>query len=249
MSRLAGKHALITGGTSGIGFATAREFLAEGATVAITGRSRERLDEAARRLGGPVLPVVSDAGDVPGQAALAARLQDEWPKLDIVMSNAADVTHLPIEAWTEQAFDRLVATNLKAPFFLVKALLPLFSQQSSVILVGSVSAFVGHENATVYGAAKAGLLSYARGLTYELKDRGIRVNGLSPGPTATDALKPLGAERQAELYEEFRRTVPLHRIGTATEMAKAAVYLASDESAYTAGTVLRVDGGIGELAY
>ncbi|RKT87647.1 NAD(P)-dependent dehydrogenase, short-chain alcohol dehydrogenase family [Saccharopolyspora antimicrobica] len=249
MDRLAGKHALITGGTSGIGLATAREFLAEGATVAITGRSRERLDEAARQLGGPVLPIVSDAGDVPGQAALAARLQDEWPKLDIVMSNAADVTHLPIEAWTEQAFDRLVATNLKAPFFLIKALLPLFSQQSSVILVGSVSAFVGHENATVYGAAKAGLLSYARGLTYELKDRGIRVNGLSPGPTVTNALKSLGAERQAELYEEFRRTVPLHRIGTATEMAKAAVYLASDESAYTAGTVLRVDGGIGELAY
>lgn len=249
MGRLAGKYALITGGTSGIGLETAREFLAEGATVAITGRSQERLEEAARQLDGPLLPIVSDAGDVPGQAALAARLQREWPKLDILMSNAADITHLPIEEWTEEAFDRLLATNLKAPFFLVKALLPLFSQQSSVILVGSVSAFVGHENATVYGAAKAGLLSYARGLTHELKERGVRVNGLSPGPTVTNAFSPLGAERQAAVYEELRRTVPLHRLGTATEMAKAAVYLASDESAYTAGTVLRVDGGIGELAY
>lgn len=249
MRRLAGKHALITGGSSGIGLETAREFLAEGATVAITGRSRERLDEAARQLEGPLLPLLSDAGDVPGQAALASRLQAHWPKLDILMSNAADLTHLPIEDWNEEAFDRIVTTNLKAPFFLVKALLPLFSRQSSIILVGSVSAFVGHENAAVYGAAKAGLLSYARGLTHELKGRGIRVNGLSPGPTVTDALKPLGPERQAALYEELRRTVPLHRLGTTTEMAKAAVYLASDESTYTAGTVLRVDGGIGELAY
>ncbi|WP_327296897.1 MULTISPECIES: SDR family oxidoreductase [unclassified Streptomyces] len=249
MGRLAGKHALITGGTSGIGLEAAREFLAEGASVAITGRSQERLDEVARQLEGPLLPIVSDAGDTPAQEALAARLQAEWPKLDILMSNAADVTHLPIEEWTEEDFDRLLATNLKSPFFLIKALLPLFSRKTSIILVGSVSAFVGHEHATVYGAAKAGLLSYTRGLTYELKDRGIRVNGLSPGPTATNALQQLGPERQAAVYEELRRTVPLHRIGTATEIAKAAVYLASDESAYTAGTVLRVDGGIGELAY
>ncbi|MBD0424681.1 SDR family oxidoreductase [Streptomyces sp. TRM S81-3] len=249
MGRLDGKHALITGGTSGIGFETAREFLAEGASVAITGRSRDRLEGAARQLGGPVLTLVSDAGDVPGQAALASRLRAEWPKLDILMSNAADVTHLPIEEWTEEAFDRLLAVNLKAPFFLIRSLLPLFAPQSSVILVGSVSAFVGHENATVYGAAKAGLLSYARGLTYELKERGVRVNGLSPGPTVTNVFASLGPEQQAAIYEELRRTVPLHRLGTATEMAKAAVYLASDESAYTAGTVLRVDGGIGELAY
>ncbi|WP_443044701.1 SDR family NAD(P)-dependent oxidoreductase [Streptomyces sp. DHE17-7] len=187
MNRLAGKHALITGGTSGIGLETAREFLAEGATVAITGRSQERLDAAARQLDGPLLTLVSDAGDVPGQAALAARLQEQWPKLDILMSNAADVTHLPIEEWTEEAFDRLVATNLKAPFFLIRNLLPLFARPSSVILVGSVSAYIGHENATVYGAAKAGLLSYTRGLTHELKGRGIRVNGLSPGPTITNA--------------------------------------------------------------
>ncbi|MEU7248299.1 SDR family oxidoreductase [Streptomyces sp. NPDC045251] len=125
----------------------------------------------------------------------------------------------------------------------------LFAQQFSVSLMGSVSAYIGHENATVYGAAKAGLLSYTRRLTHELKGRGIRVNGLSPGPTITNAFAPLGPERQAALYEEIRQTVPLHRLGTATELAKAAVYLASDESAYTAGTVLRVDGGIGQLAY
>jgi NAD(P)-dependent dehydrogenase (short-subunit alcohol dehydrogenase family) len=249
VNRLDGKYALITGGTSGIGLETARQFLAEGAHVAITGRSRDRLDEAARHLASPVLTIVSDAGDVPGQAALAARLRAEWPRLDILMSNAADITHLPIGEWTEEAFDRLVTTNLKSPFFLIRDLLPLFSPRASIILVGSVSAFIGHENATVYGAAKAGLLSYARGLTYELRERGIRVNGLSPGPTVTNAFASLGPERQAAIYEELSRTVPLHRLGTATELAKAAVYLASDESAYTAGTVLRVDGGIGELAY
>ncbi|MFF3989409.1 SDR family oxidoreductase [Streptomyces sp. NPDC001797] len=102
-------------------------------------------------------------GDVPGQATLAARLRAEWPKLDILMSN---VPHLPLDAWTEEAFDRLVATNLKSPFFLIRDLLPLFSQQSSVILVGSVSAYIGHENATVHGAAKAGLLSWIGELAY-----------------------------------------------------------------------------------
>jgi NAD(P)-dependent dehydrogenase (short-subunit alcohol dehydrogenase family) len=182
MGRLEGKHALITGGTSGIGLETAREFLAEGATIAVTGRSQEKLDDVAKQLDGPLHTFLSDAGDVPGQAVLASQLQAAFPKLDILMSNAADVTHLPIEQWSEEAYDRVIATNLKAPFFLIKALLPLFSKQTSIILVGSVSTFVGHENAAVYGAAKAGLLSYSRGLTYELKDRGIRINGLSPGP-------------------------------------------------------------------
>jgi len=249
MDRLEGKHALITGGTSGIGLETAREFLAEGATVAITVRSQEKLDYVTKQMDGSLHTFLSDAGDVAGQAVLASQLQAAFPKLNILVSNAADVTHLPIEAWTEEAYDRLIATNLKAPFFLIKALLPLFSKQTSIILVGSVSAFVGHENAAVYGAAKAGLLSYSHGLTYELKDRGIRINGLSPGPTVTNALAPLGAEVQAALFEEFRRVIPVHRMGTATELAKAAVYLASDESAFTVGTVLRVDGGIGELAY
>ena len=148
MDRLEGKYALITGGTSGIGFETAREFLAEGAAVAITGRSRERLEEAARRLGGrvlPVLSVLSDAGDVPGQAALAARLRQEWPRLDVVMSNAADVTHLPIEEWTEEAFDRLIATNLKGAFNWCKAVAPTMLAQRSgrIVSISSVSAHTG----------------------------------------------------------------------------------------------------------
>ncbi|KAA0085620.1 SDR family oxidoreductase [Mycolicibacterium sp. P9-64] len=247
MPRLAGKHALITGGTSGIGLETACRFLAEGATVAITGRSQERLDAVREDLHGSVLTICSDAGDVAGQEHVAAVLKDTWPKLDILVANAADVTHRPIEEWDEKAFDTMMATNLKGPFFLVRALLPLFSQQTSVILVGSVSAFIGHTHAAVYGASKAGLFALARQLSYELKDRGIRVNGLSPGPTSTNALKVHGPAREAELQQTYGRMVPIQRMGQAAEIASAAVYLASDEAAFTVATVLRVDGGLGEL--
>jgi len=248
MARLKGKRAVITGGTSGIGLETAREFLTEGAQVAITGRSEEALEAAKHDLGDSVLAIRSDAGRLDDQRALATTLTRSWPQVDIVVSNAADTTHRAIEEWDEAGFDALIATNLKGPFFLVQALLPLFSNKSSIILVGSISAFAGHHQSSVYGASKAGLLSLARGLSYELKDRGVRVNGLSPGPTITNALKGLGPEIEAALREEFSRQIPIKRMGTAIELAKAAVYLASDESAFTVATVLRVDGGLGEIA-
>jgi len=247
MPRLAGKRALITGGTSGIGLETARQFLAEGAHVAVTGRSQEGLKQVEREFGGSVLTFRSDAGDVEDQEKLAARLLGVWPQIDILMCNAADITHRPIEKWDPQAFDAMIATNIKGPFFLIRALLPLFSRSSSIILVGSVSGLIGHRLSTVYGASKAGLMYMARGLSYELKGRGIRVNSLSPGPTMTGALKFLGPEKEAAVREQLNTQVPIGRMGHATELAKAAVYLASDESAFTVGTVLRVDGGLGEL--
>jgi NAD(P)-dependent dehydrogenase (short-subunit alcohol dehydrogenase family) len=248
MKRLEGKHALITGGTSGIGFETARAFLAEGATVALTGRSQDGLDKAKQELGPSVVTIRSDAGLVEDQASLASTLAQSFPKLDVLVSNAANVTHLPIEKWSEADFDATVAANLKGPFFLVRALLPLFSRETSIVLVGSVSAFLGHRDATVYGATKAGLLSMVRGLSYELKDRGIRVNGVSPGPTKTNVLNYLGAERVRELHAEFAEMVPIKRMGEPIEVAKAILYLASNESAYTVATVIRIDGGLQELA-
>ncbi len=249
MSRLAGKYALITGGTSGIGLETARQFIAEGATVAITGRSASGLTAAGEMLGDVVL-LHNDAGDIGQQPILAAQLAKSWPRLDILYINAGDVTHLPLQEWDEQRYDQLMNTNLKGPLFLIQALLPLLGNPASVILCGSVSAHIGLAQSSVYAASKAGILSLARSLSAELHPRGIRVNGLSPGPTATPALGKLGLLAQAEqaLREEIRALVPIGRMGTALELAKAAVFLASDESSYMVGSELLIDGGVGNLA-
>lgn len=249
MARLKGKYALITGGTSGIGLETARQFLAEGATVAITGRNQDALAAAGRELGDAVLLLPSDAGDMAAQRMLAQRIGAQWPRLDVLFANAGDVTHRPLPAWDEAAYDRLMGINLKGPFFLVQALLPWLANPSSVILCGSVSAHIGLPQSSAYAASKAGLLSLARTLSGELWQRGIRVNGLSPGPTETAALGKLGLPPEAEqaLRGEIRSLVPIGRLGTPWELAKAAVFLASDESSFVVGTELQVDGGVGNL--
>ncbi|KAH8269216.1 hypothetical protein KR044_012196, partial [Drosophila immigrans] len=249
MSRLQGKYALITGGTSGIGLETARQFIAEGATVAITGRSQSALDAAGQALAGKALLLLSDAGDIPQQRDLAQRLGQRWPRLDVLYINAGDVTHRPLQEWDEQSYQRLMDINLKGPFFLIQALLPLLANPSSVILCGSVSAHIGLRQSSAYAASKAGLLSLARTLSGELHARGIRVNGLSPGPTETPALGKLGlaeADEQA-LRDDIRALVPIGRMGSALELAKAAVFLAADESAFMVGAELQMDGGVGNL--
>ncbi|BEM81875.1 short-chain dehydrogenase [Serratia marcescens] len=249
MSRLQGKYALITGGTSGIGLETARQFIAEGATVAITGRSQSALDAAGQALADKALLLLSDAGDIPQQRELAQRLGQRWPRLDVLYINAGDVTHRPLQEWDEQSYQRLMDINLKGPFFLIQALLPLLANPSSVILCGSVSAHIGLPQSSTYAASKAGLLSLARTLSGELHARGIRVNGLSPGPTETPALGKLGlaeADEQA-LRDDIRALVPIGRMGSALELAKAAVFLAADESAFMVGAELQMDGGVGNL--
>lgn len=249
MPRLQGKYALITGGSAGIGLETARQFLAEGAAVAITGRNARALAAAGRELGGAALLLQSDAGDLEDQRALAQQLGRQWPRLDVLYVNAGDVTHRPLQDWDEAAYDRLMAINLKGPFFLLQALLPLLANPSSVILCGSVSAHIGLPQSSAYAASKAGLLSMARTLSGELWPRGIRVNGLSPGPTETAALGKLGlaSAEEAALRAQIRQLVPIGRLGTPLELAKAAVFLASDESSYVVGTELQVDGGVGNL--
>ncbi|BEN29969.1 TPA: SDR family oxidoreductase [Serratia marcescens] len=249
MSRLQGKYALITGGTSGIGLETARQFIAEGATVAITGRSQSALDAAGQALAGKALLLLSDAGDIPQQRELAQRLGQRWPRLDVLYINAGDVTHRPLQEWDEQSYQRLMDINLKGPFFLIQALLPLLANPSSVILCGSVSAHIGLPQSSAYAASKAGLLSLARTLSGELHARGIRVNGLSPGPTETPALGKLGLAEADEqtLRDDIRALVPIGRMGSALELAKAAVFLAADESAFMVGAELQMDGGVGNL--
>lgn len=249
MSRLQGKYALITGGTSGIGLETARQFIAEGATVAITGRSQRALDAAGQALAGNALLLLSDAGDIQQQRALAQQLEQRWPRLDVLYVNAGDVTHRPLQEWDEQSYQRLMDINLKGPFFLIQALLPLLATPSSVILCGSVSAHIGLPQSSAYAASKAGLLSLARTLSGELHARGIRVNGLSPGPTETPALGKLGLTEADEraLRDDIRALVPIGRMGSALELAKAAVFLAADESAFMVGAELQMDGGVGNL--
>ncbi|MBH3076439.1 SDR family oxidoreductase [Serratia ureilytica] len=249
MSRLQGKYALITGGTSGIGLETARQFIAEGATVAITGRSQRALDAAGQALAGNALLLLSDAGDIPQQRALAQQLEQRWPRLDVLYVNAGDVTHRRLQEWDEQSYQRLMDINLKGPFFLIQALLPLLANPSSVILCGSVSAHIGLPQSSAYAASKAGLLSLARTLSGELHARGIRVNGLSPGPTETPALGKLGLAEADEraLRDDIRALVPIGRMGSALELAKAAVVLAADESAFMVGAELQMDGGVGNL--
>jgi NAD(P)-dependent dehydrogenase (short-subunit alcohol dehydrogenase family) len=249
MSRLKDKYALITGGTGGIGLETARQFLIQGATVAITGRSLQALQQAGEELGQSVLLIHSDAGDIASQAQVAQTLTEHWPRLDVLFANAGDVTHQTFGQWDEQSYDRIMNTNLKGPFFLIQALLPLLANPSSVILCGSVSAHIGLAQSSAYAASKAGILSLARTLSGELAGRNIRVNGLSPGPTETAALGKLGlpAEAEAKLREEIRQLVPIGRMGRAWELAQAAVYLASDESTFMVGAEMRVDGGVGNL--
>lgn len=249
MNRLKDKYALITGGTSSIGLETARQFLAEGATVAITGRSETALQAAHAEIGERVLLLKSDASNIADQLQLAAKLTENWPRLDIVYINAGDVTHHPIEEWDESSFERVLSTNLKGPFFLLQSLLPLLANPASVILCGSASVHIGLPQSSVYAASKAGLLSLARTLSGEWAERGIRVNGLSPGPTQTPALQKLGLSGREEekLTEQIRQLVPIKRMGTAAEIAHAAVFLASDESSFVVGTEFRVDGGVSSL--
>lgn len=246
MTGLKGKYALVTGGTSGIGLATVRRLQAEGATVGVTGRNATAL---ADMRGGSLLTIESDAGDIADQSRVAEEIRKNWGRLDVLFCNAADLTLQPFEAWTAASFDRQIAVNLKGPFFLIQALLPLFSNPSSIILCGSVSAHTGFANNTVYAASKAGLLSLARTLSRELVGRGIRVNGLVPGATDTAALSKLGlpTAEEATLREQIAESVPLGRMGRAAELADAAVFLASEQSSFMVGTEIIVDGGASNL--
>jgi NAD(P)-dependent dehydrogenase (short-subunit alcohol dehydrogenase family) len=249
LSRLQGKYALITGGTGGIGLETARQFLNEGATVAITGRSPDGLAAAKLKLGDNVLTILSNAGDAAGQDAVTTALREHWPQLDVLFVNAADMTHRPLADWDEATFDALMATNLKGPFFLVRALLPFFANPASIVLCSSVAAHIGLPQSSVYAASKAGLLSLARTLSGELKSRGIRANALTPGPTETSAFTKLNRDAQAQeaLRTQIRKMVPAGRMATPLELAKAAVFLASDESRFMLGSELLVDGGVSTL--
>ena len=249
MNRLKDKRALITGGTTGIGLATAREFLNEGARVAITGRNPATLEAARKELGGDVVILASDASDVAAQKRVADALREAFGGLDVLFVNAGIAELRPFEQWDEAAFDRTVATLFKGPYFLIQALLPMLANPSSIVLNASVNAHLGMANTSVYGAAKAALLSLTRTLSGELIARGIRVNAVSPGPIATPLYDKLGLSKAdlKAVSASIQGQVPAGRFGTALEIAQAVVFLASDESSFTVGSELLIDGGMVNL--
>ena len=249
MNRLNGKRALVTGGTSGIGLETARQFLEEGARVAITGTNPATLESARKELGNDVLAIRADAGNVAGQQAVAEAVRQGFGDLDILFVNAGVADFRPVEQWDEAGFDRSVAINLKGPFFLVQALLPILANPASIVLNTSINARIGMPNSSVYSATKAGLISLARTLSGELIQRGIRVNAISPGPISTPIYGKLGLS-EADLKATtatIQNQIPAGRFGNPSEIAKAVVFLASDESAFTVGSELVIDGGMSNL--
>jgi NAD(P)-dependent dehydrogenase (short-subunit alcohol dehydrogenase family) len=249
MDRLKGKRALITGGTTGIGLETAREFLKQGARVAITGKNPATLEAARKELGSDVLVIASDASDVSAQKGVSDTLSKAFGNLDILFVNAGIVEMRPLEQWDEAAYDRSFAINLKGPFFLIQALLPIFANPASIVFNASVNAHIGMPNTTVYGATKAALLSLTRTLSGELISRGIRVNAASPGPISTPLYDKLGLSEHdlKKVATSIQSQVPAGRFGTPSEIAHAIVFLASDESAFTVGSELLIDGGMSNL--
>jgi NAD(P)-dependent dehydrogenase (short-subunit alcohol dehydrogenase family) len=249
VDRLKGKRALITGGTTGIGLETARRFAEEGARVIVTGTNPKTLDAAKKDLGDEATVIASNAGDVSEQKKLAQVVQQQFGQLDVLFINAGVAQLQPLEQWDEAAFDRSFNLNVKGPFFLVQALLPIFSSRTSIVINGSVNAHIGMPNTTVYAATKAALLSFVRTLTGELIGRGIRVNAVSPGPIETPLYGKLGfAEADLKnVAASIQGQVPVKRFGKAKEIADAVVYFASDESAFTVASELLVDGGMSEI--
>jgi NAD(P)-dependent dehydrogenase (short-subunit alcohol dehydrogenase family) len=247
MDRLKNKRALVTGGSSGIGLETAKQFVSEGARVAITGRDPAALELARKELGDQAIYIVSDASDAAAQKDVAEKLKEEFGNLDILFVNAGIADLKPIEQFDEAAFDRAFNINVRGPFFLIRALLPVFANPASIVLNASINAHIGMPNASVYSASKAALLSLARTLSAELIPRGIRLNAVSPGPIATPLYSKLGLS-DADLKataESLRQQVPAKRFGEPAEIARAVVFLASDESAFTVGSELIIDGGLG----
>lgn len=249
MGRLSGKLALITGGNSGIGLATARAFVAEGARLAITGRNEATLKAARESLPAAVTCIKSDAGDLGAIARLFETLQADFGALDILFVNAGIGKASPLGQTSEAAFDEIFDINVKGLFFTVQSAIPLLRAGSSVILNASTAARTGAPGASAYSGSKAAVRAFARNFAAELAPRGIRVNVVSPGPIATPIWERTGAP--AALLEANQRRiekgVPIGRMGTAEEVARAVVFLASDDSAFMLGSEIVVDGGLSEL--
>lgn len=248
--KLAGKVAVITGGNSGIGFATAKLFAAEGAYVFITGRRQGELDAAVKEIGKNVTGVQGDVSNLADLDRLYATVKQQKGRIDILFANAGVAEFAPLGAITEEHFDKTFNINVKGLLFTVQKALSLFQDGGSVILNASIVASKGLEAQSVYSATKAAVRSFARTWTVDLKHREIRVNVVSPGPIDTPGLNDLLAspeEQVGQLKTHLTASVPLGRMGSSDEIAKAVLFLASDDSSYVTGIELFVDGGMAQI--
>src|SRR6058998_248140 len=249
MGKLDGRIALVTGGNSGIGLATAKQFVNEGAYVFITGRRDPELAAAVKEIGKNVTGVQGDVSNLGDLDRLFAQIKREKGKLDIVFANAGVAKYAPFGQITEEHYDSIFNTNVKGLLFTVQKALPLMPERASIILNASIVASKGLSANSVYSATKAAVRSFARTWTTDLKDRRIRVNAVSPGPINTPGLNDLVASTGAgeERLKMISNTVPLGRLGTSDEIAKAVVFLTSDDASYITGTELFVDGGFAQV--
>jgi NAD(P)-dependent dehydrogenase (short-subunit alcohol dehydrogenase family) len=238
--KLEGKVAVITGGSAGIGLATAKRFAEEGAYVFITGRRQAELDAAVKQIGPKAVAVRADASSIADLAHLFDTVKAAKGRIDVLFANAGIYEFTPFGTITEDAYDKMFDINVKGVLFTVQQAVPLMADGGSIILTGSVAGSKGFEADTVYGATKAAIRSFARTWTADLKARHIRVNVLSPGPIQTPGFDVFA---NADVKTYMQSIVPLGRIGTSDEIAKAALFLASEDSSYVAGVELFVDGG------
>jgi NAD(P)-dependent dehydrogenase (short-subunit alcohol dehydrogenase family) len=249
MKRLNGKIAVVTGGSSGIGFATAKAFVNEGATVYITGRRKEALEAAATKIGEGCIPVQADAAKQEDIQRLYEQIRSGHGRVDIVFANAGIAEHRAFGQIDVEQYERIFGTNVKGVIFSVQAALPLMPDGSSIILTGSVVGSKGLPANSVYAATKAAIRSFARTWTTDLKQRKIRVNVVSPGPIETEGMNELlGSGEVGQQRREFVSAgVPLGRMGKPEEIARAVVFLASDDASFITGSEFFVDGGFAQV--
>ncbi|MEH2066639.1 MAG: SDR family oxidoreductase [Nostoc sp.] len=249
MGKLEGKIALITGGNSGIGLATAKQFVAEGAYVFITGRRQAELDAAVEAIGKNVTAVQSDVSNLADLDRLFATIKQEQGHLDIIFANAGGGEIAPLGAITEEHFDKTFNINVKGLLFTVQKALPLLPEGASIILNASTTSIKGTPAFSVYSATKAAVRSFARNWILDLRERKIRVNAISPGVVPTPGYDLLGLNDQQlqEFVDSQASAIPLGRVGTPDEIAKAVVFLASADSSFVNGIELFVDGGMAQI--
>ncbi len=247
--RFKDKVAVVTGGNSGIGLATARAFAREGAKVAISGRSDDTLKLAQRELGPGALVIKADMSRVAEITQAMKQVKERFGHVDALFVNAGIGRFVPFEEVSEEFFDETMATNLRGAFFTIQKAAPLFSRGAAVVLNASINAHLGMPGSSVYGASKAAVINLAKTLSADLLQRGVRVNVVSPGPVSTPILDRMGLpeDQTRQLKATITERVPLKRFGRPDEIAAAVLYLSSPESAFVVGTELVVDGGMIQL--
>ncbi len=249
MGKLEGKIVVVTGGNSGIGLATAKRFVAEGAYVFITGRRQPELDAAVKEIGGSVTAIRSDVSNLEDLDRLFATIKEQVGRIDVLFANAGGGEFAPLGQITEDLFDKTFAINVKGTLFTVQKALPLMQAGGSIILTGSTAASTGTPAFSVYGASKAAIRSFARNWILDLKGTGIRVNVLAPGATSTPGWHALAPSEDVnkEMIKFVEAATPLGRLGNPDETAAAALFLASDDSSFVNGIELFVDGGSAQI--